>query len=131
MLLFYDLNNKQNDSIILPTSVTSKIIPASVVIAIMLPKGLKIINIPSIKCNNELISINDHTGKASDFKLKANWNFIINCIISHAPIIIPKNSFSIAGLNIKNIPITVYKVPSISSVLIALNSLFEVKYETI
>ena len=70
-----------------------------------------------------LKSITPHAGDESDFKLKANWNFIINWIISQAPIIIAKNSFNIVGLKIKNMPKIVYIVPSISSVLIDLNSL--------
>lgn len=55
----------------------------------------------------------------------------MNCITSHVPTIIAKNSFKIFGLNIKNNPIIAYNVPSINSVLIALNSLLDVKYDTI
>ena len=119
------------DSAILPISVIRRIIPVTIVIVAIVENGFIISNNPKTKWTIAVISINAHVGEAADLRLNANWNLTINWIICHAPIITPKNSFKMLGLNIKKRPIIVYIVPCISSVLIVLFSMFEVKYETI
>lgn len=55
-----------------PISVTSNIKPAIVVTATIDANGFNNITKPKIKCKIELISIIDHVGEDTDFKLNEN-----------------------------------------------------------
>ena len=102
--------SKYIDSTILDTSDIRRIIPHIVVNAATDANGFTNTNIPKNRFAPALISINGQLEDAIDFRLSANCIFITNCIINHEPIIIPKNWFNILGSNIKNNPITYYKI---------------------
>ena len=105
--IFCYLESMYIDSTKFPISVIKRIIPAIVVNVAIEAKGLKNITSPNAKWSKALINIIDQEGEDIDFKLNANWNLTINCIINQAPIIIPKNSFKIEGFNINSNPIIV------------------------
>ena len=109
-------------------STTSIIIPINFVNARITSNGFTIINTPNIAINIEDTNNNPHLSATADFRLIANWNFIMLLINIQIPIIIGNIDINNGWFNTIISPNITNKIPIINSLLNALISASSIIY---
>lgn len=112
-------------------STTNIIIPINLVNVTIASNGFTIINTPNIAINIEETNSNPHLSATADFRLIANWNFIILLINIQIPIIIGNIAINNGWFNKIISPNITNRIPIISSLLNALISASSIIYAII